>query len=125
MKVEHVIAGLELELAAALADCNGDVCSKFLTEDFAAITGVEGQQLTVRLREEWLKSVTAGSTNRFTIDDTAISVHGGVAIATMLWVEGNMLGSTHWLITDVWKGTDSGEWRLAERHSGRPSPKTT
>lgn len=123
MKVEETVASLEQALAKALADCNGDECSKFLTADFCAITGVEGEQLRITPREEWLKSVAAGSTRRFSVEDTAISVHGAVAVATMLWVEQGILSATHWLITDIWKGAASGVWRLAERHSGRPSPK--
>lgn len=117
--LESAIAALEDRLARAVASCDVDDCSALLADDFTAVLAFEGQQLDVLLREEWLKTITRSDVRRFTVDDTAVSLHGDVAIATVLWTDHAPPSSTQLLVTDVWT-RDGTEWKLRERYTGRP-----
>ncbi len=120
MTFEETIAEMERRLVAALAKCDGEACSTMLADDFTAIVAVEGRQLDVTLRQDWLTAVSRCEMRTSTVDDTAVSVHGEVAIATVLWTEKGPLTSTQLLVTDIWMRSN-GDWKLTERHAGRPA----
>jgi len=115
-----IIAGLEEQLTRAIGSCDGPACGALLGDDFTAIAANEGQALVVTLRADWLKSISSGRARTFSIDDTAVSVHGNVAIATVLLSEKEH-EVTQLLVTDVWRRTGDA-WILFERHAGRPAP---
>jgi len=115
-----IIAGLEERLSRAIGSCDGPACGALLGDDFTAIVAHEGQALVVTLRADWLKSIESGRTHTLSIDDTAVSVHGDVAIATVLLSEKDR-EVTQLLVTDVWRRTGD-DWILFERHAGRPAP---
>jgi len=115
-----IIVGLEEQLSRAIGSCDGPACGALLGDDFTAIVANEGQALVVTLRADWLKSIENGRARTFSIDDTAVSVHGDVAIATVLLSEKDR-EVTQLLVTDVWRRTGD-DWILFERHAGRPTP---
>lgn len=115
-----VIAALEEQLTRAIGSCDGPACGALIGDDFTAIVANAGQALMVMLRADWLKGVASGRASTFSIDDTAVSMHGDVAIATVLFSEKDN-EATQLLVTDVWRRKDD-RWILFERHAGRPAP---
>jgi ketosteroid isomerase-like protein len=116
-----IIAALEEQLTRAIAACDGAACEALLGEDFTAILPGDGKALVVNLRADWLRSIVGARTRSSTVDDTAVSMHGDVAIATVLWTENGDSLPTQFVVTDVWTRHDGG-WTLLERHAGRPLP---
>jgi ketosteroid isomerase-like protein len=121
---EEAIAALERRLAAAVAKCDADECNALLGEDFTALAAFKGEQLLVTLRSEWVKAVAACEVRTLTVDDIAVSLHGHFAVATVLSTDSGGLSPTQSLITDVWLQTAGQEWKLAERHAGRPATRS-
>jgi ketosteroid isomerase-like protein len=117
---EETIAGLERQLAAAVAKCDAEGCDALLGEDFTAVDAFEGEQLSIMLRNDWVRARSSCDTRSLTVDDIAVSLHGDFAIATVLWTENGGASSTQSLVTDVWRQTATQEWKLTERHAGRP-----
>jgi hypothetical protein len=115
---EQRIANLQAELAEALAADNGDVCERLVAADFTTVRQADNQ-LSVILRDEWLKGIRK-QTSRSVLLDTAVSLYGSVAIATSLWTsDTGHAGDTNTPVvtTDVWRQNASGDdWQLVERH---------
>jgi ketosteroid isomerase-like protein len=114
------IAALEAQLIKAIVACDGDACSALLADDFTAIRPGTGGTLDINLRADWLKAISACEARTFTLDDTAVSVHGNFAVATILWSETTGISAAQFVVTDIW--TRNGDtWALAERHAGATS----
>jgi ketosteroid isomerase-like protein len=121
---EDAIAALERQLAEAMAKCDVDGCEALLGDDFTAVGAFEGEQLSVTLRTDWVKTVGACTERKITVDDVAVSLHGPCAIATVLCTENGGVSASQLLVTDVWRQTASQEWKLTERHAGRPAARS-
>jgi Domain of unknown function (DUF4440) len=116
---EQRIAKLQAELAEALAAENNDACERLVAAEFTTVRQADNQ-LSVVLRDEWLKGIRS-QTSPGVLLDTAVSLYGTVAIATSLWTSdttGHTNGTNvHVVTTDVWRQSASGdEWQLVERH---------
>jgi hypothetical protein len=119
MSAEDAVAHLETKLAHAIATCNTTACAELLSNDFIAVRAAAGRTLNIDLKEDWLRAVGACESRQHTVDDVSVSLHGDLAVATVLWTDGDDLTAQQFLVTDVWRSAPS-DWRLLERHIGKP-----
>ena len=119
MSAEETVAALEAKLAHAIATCDAGACADLLSDDFTAIRAASGRELSVVLQSDWLRAVGACAAREHTVDDVSVSLHGEMAIATVLWTDGDSPTAEQFLVTDVWRSS-AGDWRLLERHMGKP-----
>ena len=116
---EEAIAALEHECTRGVLS-DDDTVDRFLAADFICVTSVEGPQFRIETREAWGERLRR-SEIRLRIDDVAVAVYDGLAIATVLATEvaKEEDSTSERVFSDVWIKTD-GSWRLAERRESRP-----
>ena len=119
MAAEDTVADLEGKLAQAIAVCDGAACAAFLADDFTAIHARPDNALIVVLQREWLRAVEGCQPRCYSVNDVTVSLHGDLAVATVLWTDGEGTTAQQFFATDIWRSS-SGQWRLLERHIGRP-----
>jgi ketosteroid isomerase-like protein len=117
---EEAIAALEREWTRGVWSADDDAVDQFLAADFTCVTSVEGPQFRIETREAWVERLKRSET-RLRIDDVAVAVYDGLAIATVLATEvaKEKDSTSERVFCDVWIKAD-GSWRLAERRESRP-----
>jgi len=121
VSAEDSVAALEATLAQAIADCNDEACASLVAENFTAVHASSGRELAVVLRGDWLRGIKGCRVRNHAVNDVTVSLHGEVAVATVLWTDGEGDAAKDFLLTDVWKSS-AGSWLLLERHLAMPNP---
>lgn len=118
MDVEQAVADLQSKLMAAVLAGDRGTCETLFGSDCSLIRASSTHTVDVVLRDRWLDEIgSEGKQRAAKVDDRVISVHGDVAIATVLWTEDLDGGTEHrGSVTDVWKRNERGDWQLIERH---------
>jgi ketosteroid isomerase-like protein len=116
---EDAVAALETRLAQAIATCDAAACAAVLSDEFTAVRVASDRSLGVVLHGDWLRAVGTCESRQHTVDDVSVSLHGDLAVATVLWTDGEGATAQQFLVTDVWRSS-AGDWRLLERHIGKP-----
>ncbi len=124
---EQEIVELEKQWNAAIQRQDVSQMDRFLADSYFLAIGVQALPLQIVPRAHWLETLHAYKIEDFSFDDMRVNVYGDVAVVLMLYTqEATVRGqdrSGQLVITDVWVKGDGG-WRVAERHSSRPEPKT-
>jgi len=117
MSPENEVDALQASLMTAVWTGDRETCERIFGEQCSLTRATRDRTVDVVLRDCWLDEIGAGHGGSGTVDDRVVSVHGNLAIATVLWTvaqpDGERLRHT---LTDVWKKNASGEWQLIERH---------
>lgn len=125
MSVEQIIAQLEREWGQAVAKGEGAGCTSLLADEYTYVAAREGSGFDIQARAAWLAALDAASAGSFVINDVAVSVHGSVAVATVLATSSTTTAGvervTEYFYTDVWL-QDGERWRVVERYAGHPTP---
>ena len=125
MGIEQLIAQLEREWAEAVAKGESVGCALLLADKYTYVAAREGSRFDIQERSAWLAGLNPKSAESFVINDVAVSVHGSVAVATVLATSGTTTPGaeppTEYFYTDVWL-RDGDRWRVVERYASRPTP---
>jgi hypothetical protein len=74
-----------------MATCDTAACVELPSNDFMAVRAIAGRTLGVDLKENWLRAAGACESRQHTVDDVSVSLHGDLAVATVLWTDGDDL----------------------------------
>jgi ketosteroid isomerase-like protein len=123
LPAEAVVAGLEREWAAAFQRHDIAGLQRLMADGYALIIAVESMPLQIVPRNAWLESLEAYEIEEVGIDQVHVRVYGDVAVVALLWRQRARLRgqdrSAQFALVDVWV-RQGDNWRIAERHSGRP-----
>jgi ketosteroid isomerase-like protein len=117
--IERAIATREHEWFRAMQSRDAAACESLLALGFTCVTTCEGPQFDVQLRQDWLAALLKLDHRSLTLHDVSVSLHGPVAVATVLMTMKHLVGgveqSTEQVFVDVWI-SEADAWRIVERY---------
>jgi len=117
MTSEDAVATAQSSFMTALFAGDRAACDQILAPDFSALRPDDDHAVEVVLRDRWLDEMAGRPREHVTVNDTVVSTHGGLAIATVLWIENPDEEQIRRCETNVWTCASDGKWQLAERHT--------
>jgi Domain of unknown function (DUF4440) len=117
---EEAIAALERECTRDVWAADNHAVDQLVAPEFTCVTSLAGPQFRIETREAWVERLKRSQTG-LRIDDVAVAVYDGLAIATVLATEvaKEANSTSERVFCDVWIKA-GGSWRLAERRESRP-----